>query len=87
MSLGLDPKITIIDGKSKAKDDDKQKKPATRKKVVSALSGDEELTKKVEELIRVQKLKLGIKKNKQIVNTITNQETWEDKLKVLEQAL
>ena len=87
LSLGLDPKITIIDGKSKAKDDDKQKKPATRKKVVSSLTGDEELTKKVEELIRVQKLKLGIKKNKQIVNTITNQETWEDKLKVLEQAL
>lgn len=58
LCLGISPKITVIDGQSKHRDDPNIPKGQLLKKDVVTLTGDETLVKKIEDLIELQRLSL-----------------------------
>ena len=87
LNMGISPKITIIDGQSKHKDDKGINKGQFISKNVVTLSGDEILQKKVEDLIEVQRLELERKGFKLFVTALDNVDDEDESLEILRKAI
>jgi hypothetical protein len=87
LCMGISPKITVIDGQSKHKDDTGINKGQFLSKNVVTLSGDEVLQKKIEELIEVQQLGLERKGFKSFVTALDNTDDEDESLEILRKAL
>ena len=85
--MGISPKITIIDGQSKHKDDKGINKGQFLSKNVITLSGEEILQKKVEELIEVQTLELEKRGFKSFLTALDNIDDEDERLEILRKAL
>jgi hypothetical protein len=87
LCMGISPKITVIDGQSKHKDDTGINKGQFLSNNVVTLSGDEVLQKEIEELIEVQQLGLERKGFKSFVTALDNTDDEDESLEILRKAL
>jgi|TARA_B110000259_G_scaffold128050_1_gene144681 hypothetical protein len=85
--MGLSPTITVIDGQSRAKDEDTVKKNKFVYESVASLTGNETLRKGIEELIEKTKLDIDRSGLRLYNNTIKQANNFDDKLAILEKAL
>ena len=88
VGMNLDPKITIIDGASKAKDNSKVKKNQfVQSDNVSTLTGNEKLKKTVSRILKTVKIDLETRQNNKFKKTIKSAKDFDSKLAILEKAL
>jgi hypothetical protein len=87
IGMGIDPTITVIDGQSRAKDDDKVKKNAFVQNSVATLTGNEKLRKGIEDLIEKTKLEIDRSGLRLYNNTVKQAKDFDESLVILEKAL
>ena len=87
IGMGVNPTITVIDGQSRAKDDDKVKKNNFVYDNVASLTGNEKLRKGIEELIEKTKLDIDRSGLRLYNNTVKQAQEFDDSLAILEKAL
>lgn len=87
IGMGISPTITVIDGQSRAKDDDKVKKNKFVYENVASLTGNEKLRKGIEDLIEKTKLDIDRSGLRLYNNTVKQAQVFDASLAILEKAL
>ena len=84
--MGINPKITIIDSQSRAKDDDSWKKHDFNQGEPLTLTGNEKLKIEVEELLNTVRIDIKKRSSKKITNALKGSENFDSRMKILEKA-
>ena len=87
IGMGVNPTITVIDGQSRAKDDDKVKKNNFVYENVASLTGNEKLRKGIEDLIEKTKFDIDRSGLRLYNNTVKQAQEFDESLEILEKAL